>query len=178
MKLVILDRDGVINQDSVHYIKNPNEWIPIPDSLESIARLNQYGFSVIIATNQSGIGRGLFGIETMNAINKKMLDLLGQVGGHIDAIFYCPHTEDANCKCRKPKSGMLEEISTRFSTSLKNIPAIGDAPRDLEAYQSVGAQPILVKTGKGEETLANKFYPKNTWIFNNLSEAVDKILKK
>ena len=171
MKLVILDRDGVINQDSVHYIKNPNEWIPIPDSLESIARLNQHGFSVIIATNQSGIGRGLFDIETMNAINKKMLDLLGQVGGHINAIFYCPHTEDANCKCRKPKSGMLEEISTRF-------PAIGDALRDLEAYQSVGAQPILVKTGKGEETLANKSYPKNTWIFNNLSEAVDKILKK
>ena len=127
MKLVILDRDGVINQDSVHYIKNTNEWIPIPDSLESIARLNQHGFNVIIATNQSGIGRGLFDIETMNAINKKMLDLLSQVGGHIDAIFYCPHTEDAKCKCRKPKSGMLEEISTRFSTSLKNIPAIGDA---------------------------------------------------
>jgi D-glycero-D-manno-heptose 1,7-bisphosphate phosphatase len=175
MKLVILDRDGVINQDSVHYIKNPNEWIAIPDSLESIARLNQHGFSVIIATNQSGIGRGLFDIEIMN---KKMLALLSQVGGHIDAIFYCPHTEDANCKCRKPKSGMLEEISTRFNTSLINIPAIGDAPRDLIAYKSVGAQPILVKTGKGEETFTNKDYPKNTWIFNNLSEAVDKILKK
>ena len=177
MKLIILDRDGVINQDSADFIKNPNEWIPIPDSLESIARLNQHGFSVIIATNQSGIGRGLFDIETMNAINKKMLDLLAQVGGHIDAIFYCPHTEDVNCKCRKPKSGMLKEISSRFSTSLKNVPAIGDAPRDLIAYESVGAQPILVKTGKGEETLESNTYPKNTWIFNNLSEVVDKILK-
>jgi len=178
MKLVILDRDGVINQDSADFIKNPNEWIPIPDSLESIARLNQHGFSVIIATNQSGIGRGLFDIETMNAINKKMLDLLAQVGGHIDAIFYCPHTEDVNCKCRKPKSGMLEEISTRFGVNLKNTPAVGDATRDLEAYQSVGAQPILVKTGKGEDTFVSKDYPKNTWIFNNLSQAVDKILKK
>ena len=178
MKLIILDRDGVINQDSADFIKNPNEWIPIPDSLESIARLNQHGFSVIIATNQSGIGRGLFDIETMNAINKKMLDLLAQVGGHIDAIFYCPHTEDVNCKCRKPKSGMLEEISTRFGVNLKNIPAVGDATRDLEAYQSVGAQPILVKTGKGEDTFVSKAYPKNTWIFNNLSQAVDKILKK
>ena len=178
MKLVILDRDGVINQDSVYYIKNPNEWIPIPDSLESIARLNQHGYSVIIATNQSGIGRGLFNIETMNAINKKMLGLLGQVGGHIDAIFYCPHTEDVNCECRKPKCGMLEEISTRFNTNLKNIPAVGDAPRDLLAYKSVGAQPILVKTGKGAETLATKSYPRNTWVFKNLSEAVDKILKK
>ena len=178
MKLIILDRDGVINQDSADFIKNPNEWIPIPDSLESIARLNQHGFSVIIATNQSGIGRGLFDIETMNAINKKMLDFLAQVGGHIDAIFYCPHTEDARCKCRKPKSGMLDEISTRFDTSLKNIPAVGDATRDLEAYEAVGAQPILVKTGKGEETFINKAYPKNTWIFNNLSQAVDKILKK
>jgi len=178
MKIVILDRDGVINQDSADFIKNPNEWIPIPDSLESIARLNQHGFSVIVATNQSGIGRGLFDIETMNAINKKMLDLLAQVGGHIDAIFYCPHTEDANCKCRKPKSGMLEEISTRFGTSLKNIPAIGDATRDLEAYQSVGAQPILVKTGKGEETFVSKTYPPNTLVFNDLSHAVDKILKK
>ena len=178
MKIVILDRDGVINQDSVDFIKNPNEWIPIPDSLEAIARLNQHGFNVIIATNQSGIGRGLFDIETMNAINKKMLDLLAQVGGHIDAIFYCPHAEDSNCKCRKPKSGMLEEISTRFGANLKNIPAIGDATRDLEAYQAVGAQPILVKTGKGEETFVSKAYPKNTWIFNNLSQAVDKILKK
>jgi len=177
MKIVILDRDGVINQDSVHYIKTPNEWIPIPNSLESIARLNQHGFIVVIATNQSGIGRGLFDIETMNAINKKMLGLLSHVGGHIDSIFYCPHTADANCKCRKPKSGMLEEISMRYGINLKNVPAVGDATRDLVAYNSIGAQPILVKTGKGEETLESNTYPKNTWIFNNLSEVVDKILK-
>tara|TARA_B100000768_G_C11273363_1_gene374584 strand:- start:302 stop:838 length:537 start_codon:yes stop_codon:yes gene_type:complete len=177
MKIVILDRDGVINQDSVHYIKTPNEWIPIPDSLESIARLNQHGYTVVIATNQSGIGRGLFDIETMNAINKKMLGLLGHFGGHIDSIFYCPHTADVCCKCRKPKSGMLEEISMRYGVNLKNVPAVGDASRDLVAYNSIGAQPILVKTGKGEETFESKTYPKNTWIFNNLSEVVDKIIK-
>ena len=140
MKLVILDRDGVINQDSVHYIKNPNEWIPIPDSLESIARLNQYGFSVIIATNQSGIGRGLFDIETMNAINKKMLDLLGQVGGHIDAIFYCPHTEDANCKCRKPKSGLLIKAANDFCIELKSSWMIGDNDSDITSGLNVGCK--------------------------------------
>jgi D-glycero-D-manno-heptose 1,7-bisphosphate phosphatase len=178
MKLVILDRDGVINQDSVNYIKSANEWIPIPGSLESIATLNQHGFNVVIATNQSGIGRGLFDISSMNNINEKMLKLLKKVGGHIDAIFYCPHTTKDNCNCRKPKTGMLNEISERLETNLKNVPAVGDALRDLEAYHSVGAQPILVKTGKGQETALARMYPKNTWVFNNLAEAVEQIIKK
>jgi len=177
MKLVILDRDGVINEDSANHIKNPNEWIPIPRSLEAIALLNQNGFNVVIATNQSGIGRGLFDIHTLNLIHKKMMQSLFDVGGSIDAIFFCPHTNNDNCDCRKPKTGMYEEIAKRFSISLKNVPAVGDSERDLQAYHSIGAQPILVKTGNGEFTLNEKKIPKNTWICDDLFDAVEKIIE-
>ena len=119
MKIVILDRDGVINEDSANYIKNPNEWIPIPQSLEAIALLKQNNFYVIIATNQSGVGRGLYNVEVLNQIHNKMNKMLQDVGGSIDAIFFCPHTDEDNCNCRKPKIGMLEEIEKRFSSSLK-----------------------------------------------------------
>jgi len=178
MKIVILDRDGVINQDSVNFIKSPNEWIPIPQSLEAITLLNQHGFYVVIATNQSGIGRGHFDFESLNLIHSKMIKMLGRLGGHIDAIFYCPHTDDDNCDCRKPKVGMFDEISKRFSAPLKKIPAIGDSLRDLQAYKKIGAQPILVKTGNGIETLMGKKYPKNTWIFNDLFQAAEHIIEK
>ena len=151
MKLVILDRDGVINQDSVHYIKNPNEWIPIPDSLESIARLNQHGFSVIIATNQSGIGRGLFDIETMNAINKKMLGLLSQVGGHIDAIFYCPHTEDVKCECRKPLPGMILQAANELNISL-----------ETELVDALNARQIFLK----KHGFINNLIDLDSWVDN------------
>jgi D-glycero-D-manno-heptose 1,7-bisphosphate phosphatase len=177
IKTIFLDRDGVINKE-VNYLYKIKDFEFIDGIFDVCLSFKKAGYQIIIVSNQSGIGRGLFDIETMNAINKKMLDLLAQVGGHIDAIFYCPHTEDANCKCRKPKSGMLEEISTRFGVSLKNIPAVGDAARDLEAYQSVSAQPILVKTGKGEDTFVSKAYPKNTWIFNDLFEAAEAIIEK
>tara|TARA_B100000780_G_C21109713_1_gene448376 strand:- start:1144 stop:1683 length:540 start_codon:yes stop_codon:yes gene_type:complete len=178
MKIVILDRDGVINQDNVNHIKNPNEWIPIPQSLEAITLLNQHGFYVVIATNQSGIGRGLFDFDNLNLIHGKMIKMLGQLGGSVDAIFYCPHTDDDKCNCRKPDIGMYEEISRRFSISLKKIPAVGDSIRDLQAYKKIGAQPILVKTGNGEETLLQKKYPKNTWIFNDLFEAAEAIIMR
>jgi D-glycero-D-manno-heptose 1,7-bisphosphate phosphatase len=131
----------------------------------------------VIATNQSGIGRGLFDFESLNLIHSKMVKMLGQLGGHIDAIFYCPHIDEDNCGCRKPNIGMLEEISKRFSVPLKKIPAIGDSLRDLEAYKKIGAQPILVRTGNGEETLLKKKYPKNTWVFNDLFEAAEKIIE-
>ena len=153
MKIVILDRDGVINQDNINHIKNPNEWIPIPESLEAIALLNQNDFAVALVTNQSGIGRGLFDIEALNNIHTKMISMVSEVGGSIDAIFYCPHTNEDNCECRKPKVGMLLEIQKRFAVTLDGIPAVGDSLRDLEAYNNVNAQPILVKTGNGEATL-------------------------
>ncbi|HWU34448.1 MAG TPA: D-glycero-beta-D-manno-heptose 1,7-bisphosphate 7-phosphatase [Methylovorus sp.] len=176
MKLVILDRDGVINHDSPHFIKSPNEWIPIPGSLEAIALLNQSGFRVALATNQSGIGRGLFDMATLNAIHDKMHRSLSQLGGRIDALFYCPHAAEAKCDCRKPKAGMLEEIGRRFGMDLKGAPCVGDSLRDLQAGVACGCQPILVRTGKGEATLQAGGLPENTWICADLAEAVQRII--
>ncbi len=181
MKLVILDRDGVINQDSANFIKNPNEWIALPGSLEAIALLNQSGFRVVVATNQSGIARGLFDMATLNAIHDKMHRALAQVGGRIDAMFYCPHAADDNCDCRKPKTGMLEDIARRFSVDLTEVYAVGDSLRDLQAFHDAGCKPILVRSGKGEETLAvgqlpHQQLPKNTLIFADLAEATQHII--
>ena len=177
MKLVILDRDGVINIDSDKFIKRPEEWKPIPGSLEGIARLNHSGFHVVVATNQSGIGRGLFDMTMLNAINEKMIDALAQVGGRLDAIFYCPHAAEAACNCRKPKSGMFEEIGERFNAPLRGIPSVGDSLRDLQASVAVGAQPMLVLTGKGEKTQAQGGLPEGTQIFPNLGVAVKAIIQ-
>jgi len=172
MKLIILDRDGVINYDSDQFIKNPDEWKPIPGSLEAIARLSQADYHVVVATNQSGVGRGLFDMTTLNAIHDKMLKSVAHAGGRIDAIFFCPHIADANCNCRKPKSGMIEEIAMRYNTDLQGVPAIGDSLRDLEAAARLGAQPILVRTGKGEKTLAHGGLPEGTQVYADLAEAV------
>jgi D-glycero-D-manno-heptose 1,7-bisphosphate phosphatase len=176
MKIVILDRDGVINHDSAAYIKSPEEWKPIPGSLEAIALLNQAGYRVVVATNQSGIGRGLFDMATLNAIHDKMHQALGQVGGRIDGMFYCPHTQDADCSCRKPKPGLLEEISRRLGVELAGVPMIGDSLRDLQAGAAVGAQPILVLTGKGKKTRKDGGLPEQTVIYSDLAEAVQALL--
>jgi len=176
MKLVILDRDGVINFDSPQFIKSPDEWKPIPGSLAAIARLNQADYRVVVATNQSGIGRGLFDMDTLNAIHEKMLKALAEVGGHIDAIFFCPHTAADDCACRKPKTGMLEEIATRFNTDLKGVPAIGDALRDIQSAAAVGARPMLVRTGKGRKTADDPELPPQTPIYADLAAAVAHLL--
>lgn len=172
MKLVILDRDGVINYDSDLYIKSPDEWRPIPGSLEAIARLTQWGYRVVVATNQSGIGRGLFVMDTLNAIHDKMIKSVAQAGGRIDAVFFCPHTNADKCGCRKPKPGMLEEIAVRYNADLEGVPAIGDSLRDLEAAVAVGAQPMLVLTGKGKKTQADPGLPPGTLVFPDLAAAV------
>lgn len=172
MKLIILDRDGVINHDSDLYIKSPDEWKPIPGSLDAIARLTQWGYRVIVATNQSGIGRGLFEMDTLNAIHDKMIKAVAQVGGRIDAVFFCPHTNADKCNCRKPKPGMLEEIATRYNAELEGVPAIGDSLRDLQAAEAVGAQPMLVLTGKGKKTQADPALPPGTLVFPDLAAAV------
>jgi D-glycero-D-manno-heptose 1,7-bisphosphate phosphatase len=171
MKLVVLDRDGVINYDSDQYIKSPSEWRPIPGSIEAIARLNQNGWRVAVATNQSGIARGLFDMATLNAMNDKMMEMVFRQGGRIDALFFCPHAADEGCNCRKPRTGMLEEIAARFHTELKGVPSIGDSLKDLQAAESVGAQPILVLTGKGAKTQADGGMPKKTLVFDDLAAA-------
>ncbi len=170
MKLIILDRDGVINYDSEHFIKNPEEWRPIPGSLEAIARLNQNGYRAVVATNQSGVGRGLFDMTMLNAIHDKMHKACALAGARIDAVFFCPHAADADCQCRKPKSGMLEEIAARYSLgTLRGVPAVGDSLRDLQSAAAVDAMPFLVLTGKGVKTQAEGGLPEGTRVFADLA---------
>jgi D-glycero-D-manno-heptose 1,7-bisphosphate phosphatase len=176
MKLIILDRDGVINHDSDEFIKSPQEWIPIPGSLEAIARLNQAGYCVVVATNQSGVARGKFDVVTLNAIHHKLHQAARQAGANIDAIFFCPHAADDNCDCRKPKAGMLHAIAERFDVSLRGVPNIGDSLRDLQAGFVVGCVPYLVLTGKGERTREKGGLPPGTKIFPDLAAAVDHLL--
>jgi D-glycero-D-manno-heptose 1,7-bisphosphate phosphatase len=178
VRLVILDRDGVINHDSDQFIKSPDEWRPIPGSLEAIARLNHAGYRVAVCTNQSGLGRGLFDMATLNAIHEKMHRALALAGGRIDAVFYCPHTADASCDCRKPQPAMLDEASRRFGVDLVQVPSIGDSLRDLQASEAAGAQPMLVLTGKGEKTLRDGRFPKNTVIFPDLAFAASALLAR
>ena len=169
MKLIILDRDGVINYDSEQFIKSPDEWRPIPGALEAIALLNRWGWRVVVASNQSGIGRGLFDMDTLNAIHDKMLKSLAQAGGRIDAIFFCPHPADSPCNCRKPKPGMLIEIRERFNVNLTDVPMVGDSLRDLQAAEAVGGLPYLVLTGKGAKTQEDPLLPPNTLVFDDLA---------
>ena len=169
MKLVILDRDGTINHDSDQYIKSPAEWKPIAGSIEAIARLTQAGWRCVVATNQSGIARGLFDMATLNAIHAEMHRAVTQAGGRIDAIFFCPHAADANCGCRKPKPGLLREIGARLDVELAGVPMIGDALRDLQAAAAVGCKPYLVLTGKGKHTRAEGGLPPGTEVVADLA---------
>ena len=169
MKLVILDRDGTINHDSAEHIKSPEEWRPIKGSLAAIARLTQAGYRVVVATNQSGIARGLFDTRTLFAIHDTLLRALAQVGGRIDAFFFCPHQAEAGCACRKPQPGMLLEAARRFNVALDDVYMVGDAQRDLEAAAAAGAKPVLVLTGKGVETRDAGKMPPGTRIFPDLA---------
>jgi D-glycero-D-manno-heptose 1,7-bisphosphate phosphatase len=179
--LVILDRDGVINFESVDFIKSPEEWHPIPGSLEAIAKLNQAGFLVAIASNQSGVGRGLFDLAMLERIHQKMRDELAKLSAHIDLILFCPHHPDENCECRKPKPKLINDIAAHFKINLKQTPVtvIGDSLRDLEAAKAVGSDPILVLTGNGKKT-RDTLPPdlQHIAIYKDLAEAVDALLSK
>ena len=177
IKLIILDRDGVINHDSPDFIKSPAEWQPIPGSLEAIARLNQAGYRVVVASNQSGIARELFDMAILNAIHQKMHNLAQQVGATIDAIFFCPHAAADSCDCRKPKPGMFAEIAKRYNVSLKGVPTVGDSLRDLQAGYISGCTPYLVLTGKGEKTQETGGLPPGTLVFPDLAATVQHLLK-
>ena len=174
MKLIILDRDGVINEDSDNYIRTVDEWIPIPGSLEAIARLTQAGYTVTVATNQSGIARGYFTIDELNRMHQKLQTLLAELGSNISLITFCPHGPDDECECRKPMPGLFYQISDRLGVNLKDVIAVGDSLRDIEAATAANANPILVRTGKGEKT--ESIIPPDIPVFDNLSAVVDTIL--
>jgi len=169
MKLVVLDRDGTINHDSDQYIKSPAEWKPIKGSLEAIARLTQAGFRVVVATNQSGLARGLFDMAALNAIHDVLQRAVHQAGGRIDAIFFCPHADESGCECRKPRPGMLLEIGKRLNVPMEGVPMVGDSLRDLQAAAAAGARPVLVLTGRGRKTRDEGGLPPGTAIFDNLA---------
>ncbi len=168
MKLIILDRDGTINHDSDAYIKSLEEWHPIKGSLEGIARLTQAGYRIVVATNQSGIARGLFDTRTLFTIHDALQRAAAQIGGRIDAFFFCPHAAEAACECRKPRPGMLLEAARRFNVAPADAYMVGDALRDLEAAAAAGARPVLVLTGKGAETKKAGKLPPGTRVFADL----------
>jgi D-glycero-D-manno-heptose 1,7-bisphosphate phosphatase len=176
MQLIILDRDGVINEDSDDFIKSPSEWSPIRGSLEAIARLHRAGWRVVVATNQSGIARKLFDLDTLARIHETMHRRVIESGGLIDAVFFCPHGPDDGCRCRKPLPGMFHDIAERLHLNLAGVPAIGDSLRDLQAAQAAGASPMLVKTGKGFGTVSHPDFDRSLPVFNDLYSAVNHLL--
>lgn len=178
MKLVILDRDGVINYDSDAYIKSPAEWVPIPGSLEAIARLHHVGFSVTVATNQAGVARGLFDLTALDAIHRRMRTAVEHAGGRLAGIFYCPHGPEDGCDCRKPQPGLLKQISKQLHVDLHGVPVIGDALRDIEAAKRVNARPMLVLTGSGTKTLRDLHATQRVEIFADLATAADQLVRE
>jgi D-glycero-D-manno-heptose 1,7-bisphosphate phosphatase len=176
-RLVVLDRDGVINRDSDAFIKAPDEWQPIPGSIEAIASLCEAGFTVVIATNQSGVGRGLFDSEMLDRIHQKMIDEVDAAGGELHGIFVCPHRPDEGCDCRKPKPGLLRQVETTFSCKLAGRPVIGDSERDLKAAIAVGADPILVRTGNGAATERALNDKDAVAVFDDLADAVRTLIE-
>lgn len=176
MKLVILDRDGVINYDSDEFIKSPAEWVPIPGSLEAMSRLHREGYKIVVASNQSGIARGLLDMDTLARIHAKMLEAVRNKGGEIDAIFFCPHGPDDGCGCRKPLPGLLEDIAERLKVSLNGVYAVGDAERDVEAARAVRARPVLVRTGKGQRTLKKSKLLRGVPVYADLAAFTDALL--
>ncbi len=176
MKLVILDRDGVINKDADDYIKTPEEWRPIPGSLEAIARLHQADWRIVVASNQSAVGRGLITLEALGQIQQKINHALDELGAHIDGLFFCPHAPVAGCDCRKPKPGLLKDIEQRLHVELTGVPFIGDTQKDVGAAQAVGARPLLVLTGKGKMTAQTPGFPRDVPVYEDLAAATDALL--
>ena len=181
MKLVILDRDGTINEDRSDYVKTPEEWTPLPGALEAIARLNHAGWHVVVASNQSGLGRGLFDVSTLNAMHAKMHQLLATVGARVDAVFYCPHAPDDGCHCRKPEPGLFEQIGERYGIDLHGVPVVGDTARDVLAGVTTGCEPHLVLTGKGVAYRGRRLphsFPKGTQVHEDLAAFADFLIAR
>ncbi|MGQ0656956.1 MAG: D-glycero-beta-D-manno-heptose 1,7-bisphosphate 7-phosphatase [Chromatiales bacterium] len=177
MRLLILDRDGVINEDHGEFIKSPAEWRPIPGSLEAIARASRAGCRVVVASNQSGLARGIYNISALNQIHDKMLRELAAIGGTIDAMFFCPHAPEEDCDCRKPKAGLLEDIGRRLRVSLENVPMVVDRLSDIQAAKTVGAKPYLVLTGRGRQTLHEAVGLQNVPVYADLHAVVETLFE-
>ena len=177
MKLLILDRDGVINHDSDAYIKSVEEWIPIPGSIEAIAQLSKAGWTIAVATNQSGIARGYYDLTTLDAMHARLRELVAEQGGEVGLIVYCPHGPDEGCDCRKPKPGMLQTIANHYQADLAGLWFVGDSSGDLKAALAVDSQPVLVTTGKGEKTMAGTL-PANTLVFDDLAAVAAELIHK
>jgi len=175
MKLLILDRDGVINQDSDDYIKSLEEWLPLPGAIQAIAQLSKAGWTVAVATNQSGLARGYYDEATLASMHDRLRQLVAEQGGDLGLVVHCPHGPDDGCSCRKPMPGMLLQIGGHYRTSLKDVWFVGDTSGDLQAALAVGCQPVLVRTGKGERTLA-KTLPANTLVFDDLAAVAAQLL--
>ncbi|MBC6413942.1 MAG: D-glycero-beta-D-manno-heptose 1,7-bisphosphate 7-phosphatase [Chromatiales bacterium] len=178
MKLILLDRDGVINHDSPDYVKTPDEWLPIEGSIEAIAQLYKAGWRIFVVSNQSVIGRQLATVEALAKIHEKMQKLLISNGGQIDGLFFCPHHPDDDCRCRKPKTGLFEDLAKRMNISLKKVPYVGDTMNDLKAAKKIGAQAILVRSGQGATTEANSKLPKSVLVFDNLADVANHLRKQ
>lgn len=176
MKLIILDRDGVINEDSDAFIKSVDEWRPLPGSIEAIARLSKAGWTVAVATNQSGLARGYFTTQTLEAMHQRLRELVAEQGGRVDLIRYCPHGPDDGCDCRKPLAGLFRQIAEHYGVALDGVPTVGDSLRDLQAGASVGCQPYLVRTGKGRAT-EGKSLPAGTRVFDDLAAVASYLLE-
>ena len=176
MKLIVLDRDGVINEDLERPVADPNEWTPIPGSLEAIARLHQAGWHVAVATNQSGLSRGLLALDTLHAIHQRMHDTVNQAGGKIDVVAFCPHKDSDQCGCRKPAPGMLYTISERLNIDLSSVVVVGDSLRDMQAAMATAAKPVMVRTGKGQKTLDNNKGLEHIPAYDDLASFVSTLL--
>ena len=176
MKIILLDRDGVINHDAADYVKTVGEWLPIEGSLEAIARLCHADYRVYVMSNQSGIGRGLFTVETLGDIQARMQSLLRALGGRVEGLFFCPHRPDEKCRCRKPADGLLQDLSRRLGVALDNVPFVGDTMKDMMAAKTVGARPALVRTGRGLETLRQPDFPGDIEVFDDLAAVAEALL--
>ena len=176
MKLIILGRDGVINQAADTVIKSPDDWIPIEGSLEAIAQLTRGGYRIVVVTNQPGIGEGLFDIQALNAVHEKMYQQATMLGGQIESILFCPHTAQQACDCRKPEAGLLLDLQNRLNITLTNAPMVGDSIDDVQEARKVGASPVLVRTGKGEITAAKATGLEQVPVYKNLAEYTEQLL--
>ena len=177
-RFLFLDRDGVINLDSDNYIRSVSAWVPIPGSIDAIANLTHAGFRIVIVTNQSGLGRGYFDIGILNAMHRKLHDLISSRGGHIEMIVFCPHSPDEGCICRKPLPGLLYQTQARTGIDLRGVPLIGDSVKDIQAAKQVGMVPILVRTGKGIQALASgDSILKDIQFYDDLKSASEDLIK-